>query len=107
MGAGQPNISQEIIRKFKYLIPPLSEQQKIASILSEVDSTIEFTQKTIESMEKLKKGLMQQLLTWGIGHTKFKKAKWQFGKEIKLPKAWNVEVFGSFAKIKRGASPRP
>ena len=41
MGAGQPNVSQEIIRNFKYLIPHLVEQAKIASILSGVDAYIQ------------------------------------------------------------------
>jgi len=44
-------------------IPPLSEQKKIAEILSEVDNKIEAEQKTKTELEKLKKGLMQQLLT--------------------------------------------
>jgi len=38
IGAGQPNISQEIIRKFRYFVPALSEQRRIASILSGVDA---------------------------------------------------------------------
>lgn len=32
-GGGQPNISQDIIRKLKVPVPPLSEQQSIASYL--------------------------------------------------------------------------
>ena len=62
-------------------LPSLSEQEKIASILSDVDALIEYT-KCIEKTEKLKKGLMQKLLIRGIGHTKFKKVPWVFGKEI-------------------------
>ena len=68
-------ISKSAIKTVKITTPKLkTEQTKIASILSGVDATIEATQKIIEKTEKLKKGLMQQLLTRGIRHTKFKKA---------------------------------
>lgn len=55
--------------KFEFPLPPIQEQQKIASILSNVDSLIQLTQKEIEQTQRLKKGLMQRLLTKGIGHT--------------------------------------
>ena len=69
----------------------IKEQQKIASILSRVDALIESTQKVIEKAERLKKALMQKLLTRGIGHKKFKKIPWLFGKEIEIPEGWNYE----------------
>ncbi len=69
----QSNINSELVSKTKFLNPPLPEQQKIASILSRVDALIESIQNVIEKATRLKKGLMQQLLTKGIGHDKFKK----------------------------------
>ncbi len=69
-------------RHFKFLkdievIVPESkpEQQKIAEILGAVDEDIAKTQEVIEATEKLKRGLMQQLFTRGIGHTKFKNVR--------------------------------
>jgi len=91
MGAGQPNINQEIIRTFHILFPPLSEQQKVSTILSNIDNLISNTQQIIDQTKSLKKGLMQKLLTRGIGHTKFKKVKWFFRKEIEIPQEWNVK----------------
>ena len=76
------------LAKLLVFLPSLSEQKKIASILSGVDALIESTQKVIEKTERLKKGLMQKLLTRGIGHTEFKKVKWLFGKEIEIPEEW-------------------
>ena len=78
-------LSKTNLKKMKIPIPLLSEQQKIASILSGVDALIESTQQTIKKTEQLKKGLMQDLLTRGIAHTKFKKVRWFFRKEIKIP----------------------
>lgn len=99
MGAGQPNISQELIRNFKYLVPPLKEQQKIASISSNVDSLIQQTQKIIEQTQLLKKGVMQKLLTRGIGHTKFKKVKFLYGKYEEIPEEWNILTIQDFTSL--------
>jgi type I restriction enzyme S subunit len=43
--------------------PPLPEQRKIASVLSEVDNKIAEESQSREELERLKKGLMQVLLT--------------------------------------------
>ena len=61
------------LEKFLFPLPSLSEQQKIVTILSNVDSLIDSTSKIIENSKSLKTGLMQKLLTRGISHTKFKK----------------------------------
>jgi len=66
--------------------PPIKEQQKIAEILGTVDEEIAKTQEVIEATEKLKRGLMQQLFTRGIGHTKFKET--EFGR---IPDEWEVK----------------
>ena len=66
---------------------PLKEQQKIASILSNVDNLIQKTDQIIEQTQRLKKGLMQRLLTKGIGHTKFKKT--ELGE---IPEEWQFEL---------------
>ncbi|MFQ9522085.1 MAG: restriction endonuclease subunit S, partial [Turicibacter sp.] len=66
-GGAQPNISQQLIKDYEILLPSLKEQQKIAEILSSVDAAIEKTEQVIAKTEEVKKGLMQQLLTKGIG----------------------------------------
>ena len=52
-----------LLRSVKIALPSLSEQQKIADILSEADAKIEKEQTQKAQLEQLKKGLMQQLLT--------------------------------------------
>jgi len=66
-------------------IPSIKEQQKIAEILSTVDGAIQKTDDIIAKTESLKKGLMQELLTKGIGHKEFKDT--EIGK---IPKEWEV-----------------
>ncbi|MGB9167418.1 MAG: restriction endonuclease subunit S [Nitrososphaeraceae archaeon] len=59
-------ISKNNIKNLKVPIPPIKEQQKIASILSNIDSQIQKQQEYRIKLETLKKGLMQQLLTGKI-----------------------------------------
>jgi type I restriction enzyme S subunit len=58
-----PGITRDDLLETKILVPPLSEQRKIAAILSTWDRAIEQTQKLMDAKTQLKKGLMQQLLT--------------------------------------------
>jgi type I restriction enzyme, S subunit len=62
-------------------IPPLSEQQKIAQILSTWDKAIEKTEQLIQAKTQLKKGLMQQLLT---GKKRFKEFEGEECKDFAL-----------------------
>lgn len=58
-----PHISAQQIKEFPILLPPLTEQKKIARILSTWDKAIETVDKLIENSKQQKKALMQQLLT--------------------------------------------
>ena len=101
------HLSKSDIENISIPFPTILEQQKIASILSGIDALIESTQHIIEKTEKLKKGLMQKLLTRGIGHTKFKKMKWLFGKEIEIPTEWDYQELGKLTKITDGSHYSP
>ncbi|MFJ7371418.1 restriction endonuclease subunit S [Lysinibacillus sp. NPDC098008] len=79
-------ISYNDFKVIKLLLPTLKEQQKIASILSTVDEQIYETEQLIVKTKELKKGLMQQLLTKGIGHTEFKQT--ELGE---IPADWQVK----------------
>jgi type I restriction enzyme, S subunit len=95
------SIDQGIIEKIPIILPPLPEQQKIATILSNVDNLIESTKQVITNSKKVKKGLMQKLLTRGIGHVTFKKVPWFFGKEIEIPEEWEVLPLSEVCSIRK------
>jgi type I restriction enzyme S subunit len=88
------NINQNALNTLPLAVPPLPEQQKIAEILSTVDAKIEVIDQQITETQELKKGLMQRLLTKGIGHTEFKDSP--LGK---IPKSWEVVKCDSIADI--------
>lgn len=63
-GAGRNRtLGQERFLKSKITLPPLPEQQKIATILSTQDKVIELKEKLLVQKQQQKKYLMQQLLT--------------------------------------------
>ncbi|MCD6481737.1 MAG: restriction endonuclease subunit S [Thermoplasmata archaeon] len=59
----QKNVNLQILEPFKIPLPPLPEQQKIAEILSTVDKKLELERERKEKLERIKKGLMNDLLT--------------------------------------------
>ncbi len=81
----QPNINAQEYSSLQLPLPPLPEQQKIADILSTVDEHISETEELIEHTKTLKQGMMQRLLTKGIGHTEFKET--EIGR---IPLEWKI-----------------
>lgn len=92
-GSTFSSINKDVLNSFPILLPPLPEQKKIATILSTVDEAIDKTEQIIEKTKTLKKGLMQQLLTKGIGHSEFKETKLGV-----IPASWKIIRFGDYYK---------
>ncbi len=99
---GNTNLILSDLKKVPIIYPKsLLEQQKIVSILSNVDSEISQTQKIIEQIQTLKKGLMQKLLTKGIRHSKFKEYCFTNTGIVSLgsiPTDWDIETIGELRK---------
>ncbi len=62
-GTTRFRISRSNLKNILIPLPPLSEQKRIAEILSQIDQAIEKEEKYKEKLERLKKGLMEDLLT--------------------------------------------
>lgn len=82
----QPNINAKEYASLAFPLPPLPEQKRIAAILSSVDDAIAATEAVIEQTQRVKEGLLQDLLTRGIGHTRFKQT--EIGE---IPEGWEVK----------------
>lgn len=78
-------------------VPPLSEQRKITVILGSMDEAIQATQAVIEQTSTVKQGLLQELLSRGIGHTRFKQT--EIGE---VPEGWVVAPIGSLCAFSGG-----
>jgi type I restriction enzyme S subunit len=101
-GQLKKGLNAKVLGNIALSLPPLPEQKKIAEILSTVDQAIEKVDKGIEKTQKLKKGLMQELLTKGIGHKEFKDT--EIGR---IPKAWKIMKLGEIGNVRYGLGQPP
>ena len=88
-GAAQPNLGARDLGRFAIAIPPSHEQEKIASVLADIESNISILSKLIQKKHNIKQAAMQELLT---------------GKR-RLPGfegEWEVRRLGDVAHIKTG-----
>ena len=93
IGSTRPRVNLDQIRGIRILVPPLNQQRKIAAILSSVDAAIEQTDAIIAQTERMKMGLMQELIS---GENETQKVK-----HIVLNKKGSIKIgpFGSQLKL--------
>jgi len=99
----QASINQTQLSNIKITLPPLEEQWGIAEVLSSVDRAIEAADRLIQKLEHVKKALMQELLTKGIGHKEYQETP--IGK---IPNKWKIVRLSDVARVDaKGIEPRP
>lgn len=92
-GSSQQNLSKGDIEKFTVMLPAYSEQQKIASFLSTVDSWLENLRSQKSALMDYKKSIMQKIFSQEI------RFKDENGKDY--PK-WKKRKIGEVLKIGNG-----
>ncbi len=100
---GVPSLSRELLYKIEIPTPPKPEQAKIAEILSTVDRAIEQTEALIAKQQRLKTGLMQDLLTRGIDeHGNLRSEQTHPFKDSplgRIPVEWEVKPMGQVSDL--------
>jgi len=105
-GTAQPKLNKDICTRIPLPLPPLPEQQKIATILTTWDEAIEKTQKLIDQLKQRNKGLAQQLLT-GKKRLKGFSGEWKYHsyekilKRVKRPVVWNDSELYKLISVRR------
>ena len=101
--SARPNVSLSDIRKFDITLPPLPEQESIAEVLSSWDRGIRKLEAKLASKQRIKKGLMQELLS---GHPRVP----GFGREwgiqdgaCSIPEEWNTVKLGDIGTFSKGS----
>jgi type I restriction enzyme S subunit len=104
--AGQKRVPAEFLREYPVALPPLTEQQKIAAIVTAVDDKLDVIARQIDATQSLKQGLVQTLFSRGVG-TQDADGEWVPHTEFKLissrtvPVAWNARRLGEIAPLIR------
>ena len=82
----------------------LSDQRKIAGILSALDAKIENNNKINANLETQAEALFK---SWFVDFTPFKDQPFVDSELGPIPQGWKVGKLGDYVEIKRGGSPRP
>jgi len=106
---GVPSLSRELLYKIKVFTPPEPEQAKIAEVLGTVDRAIEQTDALVSKQQRIKIGLMQDLLTRGVDkHGNLRSERTHAFKDSprgKIPMDWDVSRLDSAGTWASGGTP--
>ena len=86
VGGAQPNISQGMIKETQILLPPLSEQKRIAAILDKADAIRRKRQQAIELADEFLRSVFLDM----------------FGDPVTNPNGWEVHPLQNIAFIQIG-----
>lgn len=103
---GLGNLDIRYLRNMDIHFPEKQEQTAIAAMLSKVDEAIAAVQASIAAAERLKKSLMQNLLTGRMkpDGTLRKEDEFYLDEKFgKVPKGWRCDKFKEFAVLQRGS----
>lgn len=61
--SGMPKVNRKELSEYKFLLPEIEEQKRITSILTDMDSEIAILEEKLSKYQKVKQGMMEELLT--------------------------------------------
>lgn len=109
VGTNYPAIGDSDIRNIRLILPSSKEEKTaVANILSKVDKAIASVQNSIAAAERLKKSLMQNLLTGKMKPDGTFRTPDEFyidEKFGKVPTGWEVKRIKDFGEIQTGKTP--
>ena len=103
-GSGLKHLQKKDFKHHEIIIPESKdEQQRIADALSKLDDSLSKTHSLIDKYELIKRGLMQDLLTFGIdseGNVRSEKThKFKDSPLGRIPEEWECATFKNVAGI--------
>ena len=109
--AGQQRVQSDFFRRYKVYAPALPVQEKIAIILTGIDTAIEKTEALIAKYQQIKAGLMHDLFTRGVLPNGQLRPPRDQAPELYqetaigwIPREWAVRNLGSMARIVSGVT---
>ena len=105
-GGGRAGLTKTILEQLPLPLPTVREQSKIADVLSTMDRAIEQTEALIAKQQRIKTGLMQDLLTRGIDeHGNLRSEQTHEFKDSSLgriPAGWEVKALSEIGWFTNG-----
>lgn len=96
---GQANISPDVVYGYNITLPTLSEQTRIAAILSSIDDKIEVNRRINENVEQQAQALFK---SWLVDFKPFKDGEFVESELGMIPKGWQVTTLTSIANYLNG-----
>ena len=95
--------ASDSIPYLKIFLPPLSEQSRIATVLSYFDDLIEVKKRQNEILEKTAMAIFK---SWFIDFEPFRDGEFVYNEELgkEIPKGWEVKKLGEVVRIFKGIS---
>ena len=94
------NVSLKQMREYKFNIPcNISDQHRIASILSSLDRKIELNNKINADLEEMAQAIFKN---WFVDFEPFKDGKFVDSELGMIPEGWKVGTLGELCNFKRG-----
>jgi len=107
--AGQQRVQKEFFGQYDVIDLPFVEQQKIAQILDTLDTQIRQTEALIAKLERIKQGLLTDLLTRGIDENGQLRPPPEEAPHLYkdsplgwIPRGWNIKPLADLAEVNRG-----
>jgi type I restriction enzyme S subunit len=105
-------ITKKDLEELLIPLPPIKEQEKVSGILTMIDKTIELYHEERERLDRLKRGLMGELLTGRI-RVREENGRLSFYRETELqeteigeiPRDWHVAKLGELIEMNHGERP--
>jgi len=100
-GAAQPKLSQANLREIEIRLPPLSEQQRIAAIVSAYDELIENNRRRLQILEEMARALYRE---WFVEYHFPGRAKGNFVQSslAGIPATWEIGKLEDVVTLQRG-----
>ena len=98
-GGAQQNLNAQIIKDYVLQMPSLTDQRRIASILSSLDRKIELNNKINADLEEMAQAIFKN---WFVDFEPFKDGKFVDSELGMIPEGWKVGTLGELCNFKRG-----
>ena len=96
------NLTLDMLREYRFFLPPLLEQESIALTLSCLDDKIELNAQMNKTLEEMAQAIFK---SWFVDFDPFKDGEFEDSELGKIPKGWKVGKLSDIADIVMGQSP--